>query len=194
MLPLLSQFEICLTNKWTQLLIPQYLPKQSNIKKRNEWTVAMVAQLSKHSRTDFPSPQRGSELAKLTFKNHRGKEKGWSRTHHPPRLHSQLHVQLNSQLHMCCKDRGFPLNARIKRRPWRHVGVRREKGERKNTQMGKSIRVCEKRSEWLAFPHWSSKGYFTPKSTYWLHALGTVSQRKRRNICWGNLHGIYFLH
>lgn len=29
--------------------------------------------------------------------------------------------------------------------------------------MGKSIRVCEKWSERLAFPHWSSKGYFTPK-------------------------------
>lgn len=43
------------------------------------------------------------------------------------------------------------------------LGVRREEGE-KNTQMGKSIRVCEKRSEWLAFPHWSSKGYFTPKA------------------------------
>lgn len=60
-----------------------------------KWTVAMVAQLSKHSRTDFPSPQRGSELAKLTFKTTEAKRRGGAGPTTPPCLHSQLHVQLN---------------------------------------------------------------------------------------------------
>lgn len=39
----------------------------------------------------------------------------------------------------------------------------RKKKQTNQKHMGKSIRVCEKWSERLAFPHWSSKGYFTPK-------------------------------
>ena len=49
----------------------------------------------------------------------------------------------------------------------REEGERERESEREKAQMGKSIRVCEKLFEWLAFPHWSSKGYFTPKSMYW---------------------------
>lgn len=59
-----------------------------------KWTVAMVAQLSKHSRTDFPSLQRGSELAKLTFKITEAKRRGGAGPTTPPCPYSQLHVQL----------------------------------------------------------------------------------------------------
>lgn len=41
-----------------------------------KWIVAMAAQLRKHSRMDFPSPQRGRELAKLTFKITEAKKRG----------------------------------------------------------------------------------------------------------------------
>ena len=165
-------------------------------------SAAMVSQLSGHSRTDFPSPQRGKWTGQTNLSNQPRQREGVEQGPHPPpppppRLHSQPHVQLNPQLHVCCKERGFLLNSTIKRRPRQHVGERRRKkeGKRKKSQMGKSIRVCEKRSEWLAFPRWSSKGYFTPKSTYWLRAFGSrFPRRKQRNICWGNLHGIYFLH
>lgn len=49
-----------------------------------KWTAAMVAQLSKHSRTDLPSTRRGSELAKLTFQTTEAKRRGGAGPSTPP--------------------------------------------------------------------------------------------------------------
>lgn len=120
----------------------------------------------------------------------------------PGCLHAKPHVQLTPPtkntpaLHVTVKkERGLPLNVWIKRRLCWVVRLRGEQGGRgmrgKKTDMGKSIWVCEKWCEWRAFPHWSSKGYFTPKSLYWLHAFGAVSWRESGGISAGGIYTVF---
>lgn len=67
--------------------------------------------------------------------------------------------------------------------------IRGKKKEIKCTD-GESIRVCEKWSKQLAFPRWSSKGYFTLKRLV-LIACARHSLRESRGISAGGIYTVF---
>lgn len=56
---------------------------------------------------------------------------------------------------------------------------------------GKSMRACEEWSEWLAFPRWSSKGYFTPKKRLLIARSPRERERESEGISAGGIYTVF---